>query len=356
MKGYLDISYKDSIKYLNRVLEKSLLLRNENKHNRLDVILKVGINIKNNAINLSRDSEKETKIDNFVFTKKMKDYYNSYVIGSDKEYNNGNGIYAEKSIDNHFNGYKKSWEITDKIPPLKLDFYAIYIGFIGFNEALKYDFEIKNRKEPSNKSKNILIKKVELNNKIKNIDELENSLSSKKYCISFIDIDKFSLINDKYGNDLANEVLKSVNEILCSTSIIHKIKFIHYESDEFIVLAENCSMEKMKIISNEMMRLTKSYDWKSIHPMLYVSISIGYVPAHKKEKNSFLITLERAIIGKNNSKQKGSGYISLGPTYIQIAGQNRSSYSNRGYKEFLKDNYSSFTDNYSSYLYWEGKQ
>lgn len=59
-------------------------------------------------------------------------------------------------------------------------------------------------------------------------------LGNRKYAIAMVDLDHFKKINDTYGHDIGDEVLKMVASILNST--FSKAKVFRYGGEEFVVL------------------------------------------------------------------------------------------------------------------------
>jgi len=59
-------------------------------------------------------------------------------------------------------------------------------------------------------------------------------LGGRKYTIAMVDLDYFKKINDSYGHDIGDEVLKMVASILSKT--LSKAKIFRYGGEEFVVL------------------------------------------------------------------------------------------------------------------------
>jgi len=59
-------------------------------------------------------------------------------------------------------------------------------------------------------------------------------LGNRKYAIAMVDLDYFKKVNDSYGHDIGDEVLKMVASVLNKTLI--KAKVFRYGGEEFVVL------------------------------------------------------------------------------------------------------------------------
>jgi len=75
-------------------------------------------------------------------------------------------------------------------------------------------------------------------------------LGGRKYTIAMVDLDHFKKINDCYGHDIGDEVLKMVASILSKT--LNKAKIFRYGGEEFVVLftgkGYNEVLEQMELI------------------------------------------------------------------------------------------------------------
>jgi len=75
-------------------------------------------------------------------------------------------------------------------------------------------------------------------------------LGGRKYTIAMVDLDHFKKINDCYGHDIGDEVLKMVASILKKT--LCKAKIFRYGGEEFVVLfagkGYNDVMEQLELV------------------------------------------------------------------------------------------------------------
>lgn len=94
-----------------------------------------------------------------------------------------------------------------------------------------------------------------LANRLKFMHDFENEISIAKnqrssLVLAYIDIDKFKLINDKYGHNIGDEVLKIMGRILShncrKTDIVARIG-----GDEFTVILKNSNIERATDFQNK---------------------------------------------------------------------------------------------------------
>lgn len=126
----------------------------------------------------------------------------------------------------------------------------------------------------------------------------------KEIGILFLDIDYFKNINDNFGHNIGDLVLKSLANIM-KEFIGSKGKIIRYGGEEFLVLLENSSLEET-INTGEDLRLEiknsviipSCKEGKSVT----VSIGIGHFPTHG---NSLESIIKKADYAMYNAKKQG---------------------------------------------------
>ena len=119
------------------------------------------------------------------------------------------------------------------------------------------------------------------------------------------DVDNFKEVNDMFGHDAGDKILKTVSELL--QSITREGDFVcRYGGDEFVIVLKNCSSSdaknKLEIVNKEFEGITN----------LGIGVSLSFGITEYEENK----TLEEAIkeadqalyISKNNGKNKISVY------------------------------------------------
>ena len=91
--------------------------------------------------------------------------------------------------------------------------------------------------------------------------------------IIFFDIDKFTNINNLFGKECADEILKQIDNILYEICNHHYYDRIG--GDEFVICIKDISEQNAIDIANSIKETIHSYKWSSIAPGLYVSASFG---------------------------------------------------------------------------------
>ena len=103
------------------------------------------------------------------------------------------------------------------------------------------------------------------------IQELERISQPLKFCVAMVDIDDFKSINDKYGHNAGDYVLKSISEIMkknCEKAIISR-----WGGEEFLILYskeddETAFFEKLR-------KSVERYEFEYENQKIKVSVTIG---------------------------------------------------------------------------------
>ncbi len=124
---------------------------------------------------------------------------------------------------------------------------------------------------------------------------------NKRFALIFIDIDKFKQINDTYGHEKGDEVIKTVARII-STHIRKEDIFCRYGGDEFLLFIANASHEQARKIAE---KLRKHIDIHRFDGVEDVTVSIGIAIRQRNESIGSLINradknLYRAKSGGRN--------------------------------------------------------
>lgn len=139
----------------------------------------------------------------------------------------------------------------------------------------------------------------------------DNCLSNSS--LLFLDIDRFTHINNTFGEEIGNAVLKTIKNLL------GKIEGVSYcarwGGDEFICFLDNCSEKKALKIAKVVRNKIYTFQWRSIAPNLFVTASFGV--AFATTRQSIDVVIERTILGSRNAKREGGNEIKLSP-YIGL--------------------------------------
>lgn len=137
----------------------------------------------------------------------------------------------------------------------------------------------------------------------------EYSLNKINFALVFIDIDNFKHINDNYGHDVGDMVLKAISKTflnnLSGNDVIGR-----WGGDEFLAAFSGIDEEGLKMVTEKLRMLVENtvVDIKDKH--LKVTISIGAVLVTPEDDLITLIKKSDTLLYK--SKKNGKNCISIG--------------------------------------------
>ncbi len=145
------------------------------------------------------------------------------------------------------------------------------------------------------------------------LHDLETFINLDQYIIGTIDIDHFKVINDTYGHDIGDKVLKQVSHIILSSTRAKEDIVIRYGGEEFLILAK-VKREDRFIALNVIERVFSNIQTRKIHiskkDILDVTVSIG-VNLEPNKSRTFSQAFKFADIALYNAKNKGRNNIQI---------------------------------------------
>ncbi len=133
---------------------------------------------------------------------------------------------------------------------------------------------------------------------------------NKKLSIVMADLDRFKKINDHYGHQIGDVVLKKVAEVI-RTSMRKSDITARYGGDEFVLILPETDKVGCKIIVERIKDLVKKKEiiikYKGVEKKLRTTISMGIAEYNNKETKIDLI--QRADQALYDAKKKGKNSI-----------------------------------------------
>lgn len=128
-----------------------------------------------------------------------------------------------------------------------------------------------------------------------------------------IDIDHFKHINDEYGHDVGDEVLKNFTQIVIDL-LRQEDLLCRVGGEEFAVLLPNTAIEQAQQVAERIRisieQATTTVEYEDTQQALKVTASLGVTPIHAREK-SLKPALKRADIGLYEAKEHGRNQVIL---------------------------------------------
>lgn len=137
--------------------------------------------------------------------------------------------------------------------------------------------------------------------------ELENAIQSEKpFCLIMCDIDDFKKINDTYGHNCGDEVLKHIACIL-SDSIPKDSYVCRWGGEEFLILLNGFSPNAAQKLANNIRRTIVAFDTKYQEYTIPHTITMGITHYHKNQSLDSLIS--RADMKLYTGKRQGKNIV-----------------------------------------------
>jgi Amt family ammonium transporter len=132
------------------------------------------------------------------------------------------------------------------------------------------------------------------------LEYIKNNLLEYKYSIVIIDIDKFKLVNDTYGHDVGDKVLKHLSQVV-SKKIREKDVFARWGGEEFLLLINTSQLE---IAENIAEKLRKDIQKEKFPVVGKITASFG-VSNFKTEEQTFQEVFKNADNALYQAKENG---------------------------------------------------
>ncbi len=125
------------------------------------------------------------------------------------------------------------------------------------------------------------------------------------YSVLMIDIDFFKMVNDTYGHDIGDIVIKGLSEVLTS-SIRRADLAIRYGGEEFVVLLHNTSLEGAMIVADNIRTAfaVKKFNVGNSGELLQKTLSVG-VSNYPNQADSIWKSIKFADIALYSAKHNG---------------------------------------------------
>lgn len=96
----------------------------------------------------------------------------------------------------------------------------------------------------------------------------------QSFAIITFDADHFKRVNDEYGHDIGDQVLKKLADVTLAT-VREKDKVGRIGGEEFLILLPDCDEQAAVDIADRLLQKISQYHWYTIVPNLQQTISVG---------------------------------------------------------------------------------
>jgi diguanylate cyclase (GGDEF)-like protein len=123
--------------------------------------------------------------------------------------------------------------------------------------------------------------------------------------VAMIDIDDFKQINDSFSHQVGDDVLRAIG-VLMGQALRPSDIAARYGGEEFAIVLAGVTPERALQICERLRKSVEDHDWKSIHPLLTVSISVGLASDTTVSSHEKLLSLadEKMYQAKRTGKNR----------------------------------------------------
>lgn len=130
---------------------------------------------------------------------------------------------------------------------------------------------------------------------------------SKVYSLAIIDIDYFKKVNDTYGHQAGDYVLRQLADVI-GALIRNEDIFARYGGEEFVILLRDTDEEKAFIFAMRIRRAIEKHEFKFQGIKIPITISIGLATLKdgnfKSPEEMFMVADEYLYKAKNNGRNR----------------------------------------------------
>ncbi len=145
------------------------------------------------------------------------------------------------------------------------------------------------------------------------LHEIQDTIELDEFIIAALDIDYFKNVNDTYGHDIGDIVLREVGNVLLHTIRVEEDFVIRYGGEEFVILIKTKS-EKTDIALNVIKRIFQNIKEHKMfinsEDYIHITVSIGINTEPAKSKN-FLTAFKLADLALYEAKGSGRDTIKI---------------------------------------------
>ncbi|RXJ83503.1 bifunctional diguanylate cyclase/phosphodiesterase [Arcobacter sp. CECT 8985] len=145
------------------------------------------------------------------------------------------------------------------------------------------------------------------------LQEYENFFNLDDFIIAGIDIDHFKLVNDTYGHDVGDKILKNVGRIILNSTRKKDDIVIRYGGEEFLILAKtkrDDNYSAINVIERVFFNIQKEKFFINENESIDITVSIG-VNLEPNKSKTFAKAFKLADTALYTAKEKGRNNIQI---------------------------------------------
>lgn len=175
--------------------------------------------------------------------------------------------------------------------------------YIYANEREIVNLEEKNKQLSVDAQEDVLTTLLNRRGFLPLIEPMIKVTSSEEFCVAFIDIDDFKVINDSYGHEAGDEVLRHITTLMRKE--MQDCDICRWGGEEIVILMKGYDMETAKERLEALRKSIETIPTAFFNKQIFVTITIGLEKYSKKYKTPEEIIKaadKRMYYGKQHGK------------------------------------------------------
>ena len=180
-------------------------------------------------------------------------------------------------------------------------FYNVMYIFTSENTVT--NLEQKNRQLSADAQEDALTSLLNRRGFLPLIRSLMERKSAKKFCIAFCDLDDFKRVNDSYGHEAGDEVLKHATMIIKQE--LPGCDICRWGGEEFVILLSDCDLLTAKGKVERLRKTIESNPTSFFGKQIFVTTTIGLAESdssYKEPEDVIKVADKRMYYGKQHGK------------------------------------------------------
>ena len=129
-------------------------------------------------------------------------------------------------------------------------------------------------------------------------------ITNSPLSVAMIDIDHFKVVNDTYGHDIGDDVLKLISKVLKS-NFRKKDLIVRNGGEEFCIVLDDLTLEKAIYIFEQLIKKIESTPFEKDGVVINITVSIGLFHGIKNDIKSMLSLADKKLyVAKANGRNQ----------------------------------------------------
>lgn len=212
-------------------------------------------------------------------------------------------------------GYIKVEPIYDLEPSTRLTLvvfssFVMVFSTIFYNTIYIYaseldvkNLELRNKQLSADAHEDVLTTLLNRRGFLPLVEPLMKASNDNQFCVAFCDIDDFKRVNDSYGHEAGDEVLRHITTLMRKE--MQGCDICRWGGEEIVILMKDCNLEDAKEKLEALRKSIETVPTVFYNKQIFVTITIGvekFVDTYKAPEEIIKKADNRMYYGKQHGK------------------------------------------------------